>query len=93
MAGSVQYVLEKVCDISKSETIHEQLEAFLNGGSEIDIDASQVERMDTSVMQTLVSLSKTLEQRHMSVSIINPSKNFIATVELLGVAEHLNVIS
>ena len=91
MTEHITYQLEKISDISKSEAIHEKLESFLNSGSEIRIDASQVERIDTAVLQMLISLNKTLEKQHLIAPIINPSDSFLSTVKLMGVLKHLKI--
>ena len=91
MTEHITYQLDKISDISKSEAIHEKLESFLNSGSEIRIDASQVDRIDTAVLQMLISLSRTLEKQHLSAPIFNPSDNFMSTVKLMGVKEHLKI--
>lgn len=91
MAESVSYQLEKCSDISKAEMLHEQLERYLTSGADIVIDASQVERIDTSVMQVLVSLSRTLEKQHLNASVVKPSDSFLSAVQLLGVAQELNI--
>lgn len=91
MAESVTYQLERCSDISKSELLHEQLERYLNSGADVVIDASQVERIDTSAMQILISLGQSLEKQHLSASIIKPSESFLAAAKLLGVTSELNI--
>lgn len=91
MAESITYQLEKFSDISKAESLHEKLESYLNDGVSVTIDASQVERIDTSSMQVLLSLFSSMEKQHMQASINNPSETFIKAASLLGVSEFLRL--
>lgn len=91
MAESITYQLEKFSDISKAESLHEKLESYLNDGVNVSIDASQVERIDTSAMQVLLSLFATMEKQHMQYSISNPSEPFVKAASLLGVSEFLQL--
>lgn len=91
MAEHVTYQLEKSSDISKSEIIHEQMERFLTEASDIVIDASQVERIDTSALQILVALSRSLKNQHLSACIQNPSESFLSAAKLLGVVNELEI--
>lgn len=91
MTEHVTYQLEKISDISKSEVIHEKLESFLNSGMDIWIDASEVERIDTSILQMLISLGTSLDKQHLGAPIINPSDSFLSIVKLMGMAEYLKI--
>jgi anti-anti-sigma regulatory factor len=91
MAESITYQLEKCSDISKSEVMHEKLESYLNEGVEINIDASQVERIDTAGLQVLLSMSATMQNQHLKVTILNPSDPFLKAASLLGVSGYLHI--
>lgn len=91
MADSVTYTLDKNSDISKSEMLHEKLESHLNDGVNIEIDASQVERIDTSSLQILVSLFSTMKARHLQSTITNPSDSFLKSASMLGLTECLSL--
>jgi anti-anti-sigma factor len=89
MAESVTYKLEQNSDISKAEMLHEKLESHLNAGVSIVIDASQVERIDTSALQVLAALFATMKTRHLHFSITSPSDVFLKSASLLGLSECL----
>lgn len=92
MAEPTTYQLESISDISKSEFMHEQLETFLSSGVNVAVDASQVERIDTSAMQILLALSQTLRKQELTASIVNPSENFLSTARLLGVTDEIEIV-
>lgn len=91
MAESTTYQLEKFSDISKAEVLHEKLESYLNAGASVEIDASQVERIDTSAMQVLISLFISMDKQHMQTQIINPSDTFLKAASMLGVSNFLRL--
>lgn len=93
MAEPATYQLESISDISKSELMHEQLENYLSSGVSVAVDASQVERIDTSAMQVLMALSQTLRKQELTASIVNPSENFLSTARLLGVTDELVIVN
>jgi ABC-type transporter Mla MlaB component len=49
-------VLEGAQTIAKAEALHQEIEEQLNNSNRLSIDASDVERADTAVMQVLTSL-------------------------------------
>lgn len=91
MAESITYQLEKIADISKAEVLHEKLESYLNDGVNIAIDASQVERIDTSVIQVLLSLFSSMEKQHLQAAIHAPSEPFLKAASMLGVSDFLRI--
>ena len=91
MAESITYQLEKFADISKAEALHEKLESYLNDGVNITIDASQVERIDTSVLQVLLSVFSSTEKQHLATTIKDPSETFLKAASILGVSDFLRV--
>ena len=93
MAEPATYQLEKTSDISKSEVMHEHLEAFLSKGVDVMIDASNVERIDTSAMQILIALSQTLRKQHLNASIVNPSESFLSAAKLLGIVDEIDILN
>ncbi len=93
MTEQITYKLNQFSDISKAESMQEQLEKYLNAGHGIIIDASDVERIDTAVLQMLLSLSRTLKNQHHQAPIVNPSEAFLATAKLMGMANHLKIVT
>ena len=91
MADATRIALDRNCDISKAESLHGKLEAMLDGSIPIEIDASAVERIDTSHLQLLSSFIKTLNQHHVEVHLIKPSECFVDAARLLGLAPQLGL--
>ncbi len=93
MAEDTKIALEKSCDISKVEQLHEKLEAALERACNVEIDASAVERIDTSTLQLLYSFMNTMSKHHLDMRLINPSRYFRDTAHLMGLAGQLRLIS
>lgn len=91
MAEVTRIQLDKISDISKAEQLHEKLEALLNGGTAVDIDASLVERVDTAILQLLTSFVRTIGKQHLAARIVQPSARFSETVRLMGLGNALNL--
>jgi len=89
MAELTRITLEKNCDISKVEKLHEQLESLLQSSSGVAIDASSVERIDTSTLQLLVSFVTTMEKHHLAVAVERPSDYLKDTVKMMGMSHQL----
>ncbi len=83
--------LGSTCDISSAELLHEQLDSLSMNDEDIFVDASQVERIDTSVLQLLVSTSKTLAKKDHQLTISNPSEIFQVTSRLLDLSQYLYI--
>lgn len=89
MAEAIQINLEKTSDISKVEQLHEKLESMFAASTTVEIDASAVERIDTSTLQLLVSFINTMSKHHLTARLVNPSKYFLDTARLMGLSDHL----
>ena len=89
MAELSQVVLEKISDISKVGQLHEQLETLLEQSAMVEIDASAVERIDTSTLQVLTSFLKSMEKHHLEARVVRPSVAFLETTRLMGLQHSL----
>ena len=56
-----ELVLEGAMTIAKAEALHHQIEEMLQDHSKISVNATAVERADTSIIQLLASLCDTAE--------------------------------
>ena len=83
--------LDGVMSIAKVEALHHELEDALRTGSDTSISAEGVERVDTSVLQTLLSFKQAMKDAGLKTSWGELSEEFVAAAELLGVAEQLEV--
>ena len=91
MTENVALELEASLDISVVEKLHESLNEITQNGDVINLDAKNVERLDTAVFQLLYSYQQSMEKKHASVFFVNPSEAFIDNATLLGVHEILNI--
>ena len=81
--------LDERIDISRAEAVYSKFEEALQRSESVDIDASAVERIDTSGFQVLVAFCRAAEKGGRKVRIINPSDTFRSNARLLGLEAHL----
>jgi anti-anti-sigma regulatory factor len=79
------------CTIIKAEELHAQMENLIQGGHDVEIDASKVEKLDTSALQLLLSFHQVLTQDGRNLSWLNPSEHTVSTAKLLGLDTHLGI--
>lgn len=97
MPKEIAVKLESEMTISKSEGLHSSLIATFEQSVEdsrgIAIDASEVERIDSSCLQLLYALFRDLEARDLNLNWKKPSESFIQSAQLLGLSEHMGLES
>lgn len=81
--------LDASVDISRAEALYSLLEQALHSDYNVDIDASGVERVDTTGFQMIVAFRKALEKLERRVFLLSPSDIFIKNAKLLGLDPHL----
>lgn len=81
--------LEGVLSIAKAEALHHELEDAFREAQVTRIEAKEVERVDTSVMQTLVSFVVAMKEANVQVTWGEVSEEFLAAAQLLGVKPFL----
>ena len=91
MTENVALELEASLDISVVEKLHESLNEITQNGDVINLDAKNVERLDTAVFQLLYSYQQSMDKKHVTVFFVNPSKTFMENVTLLGLHQFLNI--
>jgi len=91
VAENIALELEASLDISVVEKLHESLNEITQNGDVINLDAGNVERLDTAVFQLLYSYQQSMNKKHASVFFVNPSEAFIDNATLLGMHEALNI--
>ena len=82
--------LDERIDISRAESVYSKFEEALQRSESIDIDASAVERIDTSGFQVLVAFCRAVEKGGRKVRIINASDAFRSNAKLLGLEAQLS---
>lgn len=91
MAEKSRFALEKNSDISKVEQLHERLESLLEAACTVEIDASAVERIDTSTLQALTVFIRTMAKHHLDARIVQPSQGFVDAARLMGLQHSLHL--
>lgn len=79
-----KFVLPNVLSLGAAEQLRENLVQRLVLGSDITIDASQVDAITTPCMQVIISAGNTFEDAGSQVTIEAPSPAFIEAFNDLG---------
>lgn len=77
--------------IAEVSELHRSLLSRLAAGEPIMIDGSEVQELDTSVLQLLVSLWRTAAARGISVAWQDVSEALRRSASLIGVADHIDL--
>lgn len=91
MAKTVNIVCEDSVDISGIAELHNQITSEMEEGCTISLDASQVERIDTTGLQLFASLFSDAANKKMTVNWVNPSDALRTSASLLGLEELLQL--
>jgi len=84
-----QLLLDESIDITVINKFYDQLKIMLSEGSAININAAQVQRIDTSALQLLCSWYIEAKAKGMQVTWSNIDGVFYQSARLLGVAKSL----
>lgn len=84
-------ILKGVQDISKSQSLKNDMLMLVNDNDEIDIDGSSVERIDGSALQLICALFFYAEQNNLIINWIEPSDALIRSSKILGVNKILEL--
>jgi ABC-type transporter Mla MlaB component len=68
-----------------------ELTGLLNSNQEIELDATEVEKVDTASLQALCSLQKSLHDTGGNIHWNGKSKAFIQAADKIGVSEFLDL--
>lgn len=88
---AAKIVLDATLNIQTVGVLCDQLKTLLENSNYVEIDASAVVVIDTSILQLLLVLKQTAIKLNKVVSIDFPSDKFIEASDLLGVSEVLGV--
>ena len=83
--------LSSIQDISKSQALKNDMLTLVNDNDVIDIDASDVERIDGSAMQLLCALFNYAQQNSLVIHWLEPSDALTQAAETLGVKKILQL--
>lgn len=77
--------LHGVQDISKSQALKNEMLAMVNDHDQINIDASDVERIDGTALQLLCSLFAYAKEHNLIITWLNPSEQLLDSAKISGV--------
>jgi len=83
--------LHSVQDIGKSQALKNDMLALIKDNDEINIEASEVERIDGSALQLLCTLFQYSKDHNLVVNWINPSDAVIDSATTLGLKKTLEL--
>ena len=89
--GKTIIVCEPNIDISDAEKLLEDLRATISAASEIEIDGSKVERIDTAALQLFVSFYLGCQQQGLNVTWVGVSAPMHKAAENLGLEQVLGL--
>lgn len=91
MTQYTRYQLEKIANITKAEEILNDFRELKVLGQNVKLDASQVERIDTSVLQLIVSLKKSLKEQELELDIENANQVVTNAACICGLNKILSI--
>lgn len=81
--------LDSVAVINNAKALYEELRKVID--TDVNIDASAVEMIDTAILQLLyVFVTKVTSNNH-KINWINPSDEFISRARLIGLSRNLGI--
>jgi len=84
--------LEGVVNIAKADALHHEMEDVLTKKSPVVLDASGLQRIDTAVLQLLVSFIKSMSSAKLGVNWSGVTDELIAAAKLLGLDQELKLV-
>ncbi|PCJ21925.1 MAG: hypothetical protein COB04_01720 [Gammaproteobacteria bacterium] len=93
MTDTHEIKFDKIIDITVVEALYSELEKALSGHGSVDIDASQVERVDTSTLQLIYTFKEQISANGYKLKWTGVSDNFFEIATLLGLDEKLDLDS
>ena len=81
--------LDSVAVINNAKALYEELGKVTN--TDINIDASAVEMIDTAILQLLYAFVIKVTSNNHKINWINPSDEFISRASLLGLSRNMGI--
>ncbi len=82
---------EPTIDISSAQTLYDHLKNALSNNHDVEIDASEVTRVDTAILQVFTAFFQELKSREQRVTWTGVSDAFYTSAKLLGLVNELNL--
>ena len=79
------------CTIIRAEELHAQMETLLQSEHDVEVDCSQLEQVDTSALQLLLSFHSALHQAGRQLTWKSPTEQTITSAKLLGLEQLLGL--
>ena len=89
--SEVSVNLEGVLTIARVESLHAEFEELEKNAVPITLNAQDVTRVDTAVLQLLVALFRSQSARDLGVAWLGVSDEFRASAKLLGLQTALKL--
>ena len=83
----MQIALEETVNISHVSALKEQLVEAMNGDESVEIDVSQVARVDAAVLQLLAAFALDAQAHEKQLDWGMPSDDFLGAVKLTGLQQ------
>ena len=93
MTDTHQIKLDRIIDITVVEVLYSEFETVLSKNGGVAIDASQVERIDTSSLQLIHTFREQIRSNGYQLKWTSVSDNFFEIATLLGLDERLDLDS
>jgi hemoglobin-like flavoprotein/anti-anti-sigma regulatory factor len=90
-SGNPVLHLNSIQDISKSQALKNDMMLLINDSDEIDIEASEVERIDGTALQLLCALFNYSQQNNLVINWLNPSEVLLQSAQTLGLHKVLEL--
>lgn len=84
-------ILDATLTIQNVVKLHERLQICYSANDSIEINASQVESIDTATLQLLTALKKEAVKQQKQIVFSAPSRRFIESAGLLGLLDILDI--
>lgn len=79
--------------IRDARRLHECLNHALASSTDVVLDASRIERVDTAVLQVLVGFARALRERGCRLAWHSPSPELLQAARVLGLEQQLEMNS
>jgi len=82
--------LDSIAVINNAKSLYQDF-SQIAGNTDINIDASAVEMIDTAVLQMLFAFVMKIRANNHTVNWIKPSDEFVSRATLLGLNQHMGM--
>ncbi|VAW87672.1 hypothetical protein MNBD_GAMMA18-2261 [hydrothermal vent metagenome] len=90
-AGTITVNCGDTLDISRVGELYTELEMIINEKKAIEFDASEIERIDTSGLQLLLSFYQKIKSSGFDFHWISPSEHLLRSASLVGLDKLLGL--